>query len=289
MNGAMKNASMSKLSKAGISGALLCVGIALSPSIAAAPSVVPDFFSNDVSWEAVSSEFMPPLSGPGPVASDKAHPYISNQAARETGRPASFRVADLSNPILKPWVVDALRKTNEAVLAGKAMFTREARCWTPGVPSFLLDPGQLFFIQTPKEVWLIAHDDHRVRRVYMNRQHSARLTPSWYGESVGRYEGNTLVVDTIGLNDKTFVDYYRTPHTTQLHVVERFHLIDGGKMLEVDVTIDDPGAFTARWSAVQRFRPVHDGPLPEKACAENNQNYFNYDVEPIPQATKANF
>jgi hypothetical protein len=267
---------------------MFCASVAL-PSIAAAPSAVPDFFSNDVSWEAFGSEFMPPASGPGPVASDKTHPYISNQAARATGLPASFRVADLSNPILKPWVVEELRKTNEAVLAGKAMFTREARCWTPGVPSFLPDPGQLFFIQTPREVWLLAHDDHRVRRVYLNRQHSVRLTPSWYGESVGHYEGDTLVVDTIGLNDKTFVDYYRTPHTTQLHVVERFHLIDGGKTLEVDVTIDDPGAFTTRWSAVQRYRPVHDGPLPEKACAENNANYFSYDVEPIPQANKPDF
>jgi hypothetical protein len=197
---------MFKLSSVGNLAALFSLGIVLAPSIAAAPSAVPDFYSNDVSWEAVGSEFMPPPSGPGPVASDKAHPYISNQAARETGLPASFRVADLNNPILKPWVVDELRKTNEAVLAGKAMFTREARCWTPGVPSFLLDPGQLFFIQTPKEVWLIAHDDHRVRRVYLNRQHSARPTPSWYGESVGHYDGDTLVVDTTGLNDKTFVD-----------------------------------------------------------------------------------
>ena len=148
-------------------------------------------------------EFMPPPSGPGPVVSDKDHPYISNQVALATGKQPTFRVSDLSNPILKPWVVAELRKVNEAVLAGKPMFNREVRCWTPGVPAFLLDPGQLFFIQTPKEVWLIGHDDHRVRRVYLNQKHSARPKLSWYGESVGHYEGDTLVVDTIGLNDKT--------------------------------------------------------------------------------------
>ncbi len=57
----------------------------------------------------------------------------------------------------------------------------------------------------------------------------------------------------------------------------------------MDVTIDDPGAFNTRWSAVRQFRRVLLGPLPEKACAENNQNYFNYDVEPLPQADKPDF
>ena len=234
-------------------------------------------------------EFMPPPSGPGPVRSDKDHPYISNQVARATGVQPTFRVADLSNPILKAWVVAELRKANEAVLAGKPMFNREVRCWNPGVPAFLLDPGQLYFIQTPKEVWMIGHDDHRVRRVYLNRKHSPHPTTTWYGESVGHYEGDTLVVDTIGLNDKSFIDNYRTPHTTELHVVERFKLIEGGKTLQAEVTVDDPGAFNMPWSAIQRYRSVHEGPLPEKACAEDTQNFFGYDLEPIPQADKPDF
>ncbi len=250
---------------------------------------MPDFSSSDVSWEAVTSEFIAPPQGPGPVKSDQAHPYISNQVSFATGKQPTFRVADLDNPNLKPWVVDALKKVNDQVLAGRAMFNREVRCWEPGVPGFLLDPGQLFFIQTPKEVWLIGHDDHRVRRVYLNRAHSARLTPSWNGESVGRYEGDTLVVDTVALNEKTFIDYYRTPHTTALHVVERFHLVDGGKTLQVGVTVEDPGAFNAPWSASQRFRSVHEGPLPEKACAENNQDFFGLGMEPIPQASQPDF
>src|ERR1700693_1432895 len=143
------------------------------PVLAAQPLTdsVPDFSANDVSWEAVSMEFMPPLSGPGPVQSDQDHPYISNQVARATDPQPTFRVADLSNTILKPWVVNELRKVNEAVLAGKPMFNREVQCWTPGVPAFLLDPGQMYFIQTPKEVWMIGHDDHRVRRVYLNQKH----------------------------------------------------------------------------------------------------------------------
>jgi hypothetical protein len=282
-----KNAMTLKV--AAILTGLLCAGDASVLGAETPARGVPDFSTNDVSWEAESMEFIPPPSGPGPVRSDKDHPYISNQVARATGVQPTFRVADLSNPILMPWAVEALRKVNEAVLAGKPVFNREVRCWTPGVPAFLLDPGQLYFIQTAKEVWMFGHDDHRVRRVYLNQTHSVNPAPSWYGESVGHYDGDTLVVDTIALNDKTFVDNYRTPHTDLMHVVERFRLLDGGETLETRVTVDDPGAFNMPWSAVQRFRAVHEGPLPEKACAEDTQNYFGYNLEPIPQADKPDF
>lgn len=81
------------------------------------------------------------------------------------------------------------------------------------------------------------------------------------GESVGRYEGDTLVVDTVGLSTRTFVDNYQTPHTAQLHVVERFRMIDAGKTLEVNVRVEDPGAFTTPWNALQRYRRVGQGPM----------------------------
>ena len=90
----------------------------------------------------------------------------------------------------------------------------------------------------------------------MNVPHSANPKPSWYGESVGHYEGDTLVVDTVGFNDKTFVDSYRTPHTDKLHVVERFRLIDGGNTLEVAFTVDDPGTFYQPWSGTRNRHRV---------------------------------
>ena len=123
----------------------------------------------------------------------------------------------------------------------------------------------------------------------MNVPHSARVTSSWYGESVGHYEGDTLVVDTIGLNDKTHVDHFRTPHTDKLHVVERFRMIDNGRTLEVNIHVDDPGAFTTSWNAVQRLRRVEDGPMLEGRCTENNVNFFNQDVEPFAVANKPDF
>ena len=147
----------------------------------------------------------------------------------------------------------------------------------------------IYFMQTPKEVLIVTEHDAQVRHIYMNVPHSPHPKTSWYGESVGHYEGETLVVDTIGMNDKSFVDNYRTPHTTQIHVVERFRLVDSGKTLEALIRVEDPGAFNMPWSAVQRWRRREGNPILELVCAENSRGYFGYDVRPIPQATRLDF
>ena len=284
---------------------LLCVTAALFCGFAAAApgamptgagTPMPDFASNSsVGWIASGSgfgtDFVQPESGPGPVTNDPAHPYVTNADAVASGRQPTFRIADLTNPILKPWAVERMRRANEDVLAGKVAFTADARCFAAGVPSFLLFPANpVRFVQTSKEVLMIWQQDTQIRHVYLNQPHSAHPALSWYGESVGHYEnGDTLVVDTIGQNDKTFVDNYRTPHTTGLHVIERFRLIDSGRTIEVRVHVEDPGAFTTPWNAIQRYRRVDDGPMIEMVCAENNAGYFNYDVVPIPQADRPDF
>jgi hypothetical protein len=153
-----------------------------------------------------------------------------------------------------------------------------------GVPGFHLYGFQpLYFVQTPKEVIMIYSNDQQVRHVYLDVPHSANPQPSWYGESVGHYEGDTLVIDTIALNDKTFVDNFRTPHTEKLHVVERLKLIDGGKAMQVNITFDDPDAFNAPWSVFQRYDRIQR-PMDEEVCAENNQQFFT-----IPVANKPDF
>jgi hypothetical protein len=177
-------------------------------------------------------------------------------------------------------------------------FTARARCWPAGVPAFLTYPVfPIYFIQSATEVLMMWGGDSQtsLRRVHLNVPHSRNPTPSWFGESVGHYEnGDTLVVDTIGMNDRTYVDNYRTPHTTQLHVVERFKLIEGGTWLEVHARIEDPGAFTTPWNAVQRYRRVEEGPvqeigLQEIVCAENNGDHFGQGLVPIPQDDTPDF
>src|ERR1700731_2813792 len=104
------------------------------------------------------------------------------------------------------------------------------------------------------------------RHIYLNVPHSANVKPSWYGESVGHYEGgDTLVIDTIGQTDRTFADNYRTPHTTQMHVIERWKLSADGNSVDVSVDVDDPGAFTMPWRGLQRWRRVQL-PLEEFIC-----------------------
>ena len=278
---------------------LICASATLGPALGAdrAPrqnASIPNFApSSDVGWIAVGQGFLPPSSGPGPVKEDPAHIVKPGQS--------SFRVADLSNPILQPWAREELRKANERALSGKPAYTPKERCWPIGVPGFLLYPVfPVYFLQTPKEVVMIWAEDHQVRHIYLNQPHSARPTPSWFGESVGRYEGDTLVVDTVGMNGRTYIDNYRTPHTDRLHVVERFRMIDGGKTLEAMLHVEDPGAFTTPWDAKQLYRRIDSsgdktdprvprGPLEEMACAENNGDVFDEGLEPIPTASKPDF
>jgi hypothetical protein len=233
-----------------------------------------------------------PPTGIGPVTDDPRVPYYNNEVAREFDLQPTFRIADLENAAgrnLMPWVREALRKQNELVLKGQNGTTREARCWETGVPAFHLNPGAMHIMQTPRDVVLMLTG--RARHIWMNVPHSANPKPSWYGESVGRYEGDTLVVDTIGFNDKTFVDSYRTPHTDKLHVVERFKLINGGSTLEVAFTVEDPGAFYQPWSGTRnrhRVTPQYSRPV-EFECPEANDDYYNIGLEPVPTAEKVEF
>jgi hypothetical protein len=288
------------------------VCLAWSLSFSALAQGTPPNFAPDASvgWYAYNRIFIPPASGAGPVQQDPAHPYVSNDEFRVTGRQPTQQLADLSNPILQPWARDVVRKRNELVLAGKLVPSPSASCWPKGVTAFLLSPmtQPMYFVQGPREVVMILNSFNDVRHIHLADKHSANVKTSWYGESIGRYEGNTLVVDTIGLDDRTRVDGFGTPHTKQLHVIERFHLIEDGKVLEANVHVEDPGAFTMPWDAIQRFRqyeaavrkvPVErlaqlasgpEGPLSELVCAENRNSFFpGTNALPMPQAVVPDF
>jgi hypothetical protein len=163
-------------------------------------------------------------------------------------------------------------------------WTARANCMPAGVPEFLLHAGgaeSMYMIQAPKEVLMIHQADNQTRHIYMDVPHSAHPTPSWYGESVGHYDGDQLVVDTVGFNDRTFLDnHYDLPHTTQLHVMERFKLLDKGRTLQASFTVEDPGAFNAPWSVMVRYQHARTpATLFEEPCSENNfENLSNIGV-----------
>ena len=289
-----KPVNLSRRKTALTAGAMCLTAIFVTVSIARGADQntgsIPDFSPNaDTGWQLSDDEFILPASGPGPITFDPAHPYISFYRFPRNPNP-TFRVADLSNPILQPWTREALKQVNEKSLSGKYVAIPKERCWPVGVPAFdLLPATPVYFLQTPKVVTMIWTQDHQVRQVYLNAAHSTKLKPSWFGESVGHYEGDTLIVDTIGLSTKTFVDNYQTPHTEQLHVIERYRIADGGKTLEVNIHVEDPGAFTTPWNAIQRYRRSETGPMPETVCAENNEDHFNQDIGPMPIADKPEF
>ena len=257
------------------------LGIAVLVGQAAAqPAAVPNFSAGGGGWTIgpIPADLMAVAGSPSPIVDDPAHPHAGKQPA--------FRIGDLTNPNLKQWARDIMRKDNDEVLAGKIAFSGRASCTAYGVPAYNLSGGgNFYFLQTPKEVTIIFDGDMQARHVYMDVPHSANVKPSWYGESVGHYEGNTLVVDTIGLNAKTFLDNYRTPHTEKLHVIEFWKMINNGDALEVVMTIDDPDTFNQPWQAVTRFRRVSEAPV-EQVCAENNQVLFDYH---IPVAANPDF
>lgn len=292
-----------------LAGAVCFAGSAGVPAMAEgqAPNFAPDA---SVGWYAYNRQFIPPASGPGPVRQDSKRAYISNDEFRVSGKQPTDQVADLNNPILQPWAREVVRKRNQLVLAGKPANPPHASCWPVGVPGFILRPmtEPMYFIQTPKEVVIILSSKQEIRHVYLADKHAPNLKPSWYGESIGHYEGDTLVVDTIGIDESTWVDGFGTPHSKQLHVVERFRLIEGGSVLEADIQVEDPGAFTMPWNAIQRFRKyeaavrkvgadriaqlasIAEGPMQELICADNPKAFFpEQNARPIPQAASADF
>jgi hypothetical protein len=230
------------------------------------------------------------------MKTDPNYPYNSQiQNGRFfTGGELRPPIVNSKDPILKPWAAEQKQATNEEVLSGKMVipFTSQSRCWPGGVPGQLLFLQPMYFLQMPNEVWMIWERDHFVRRIYLTDKHSENAKPSWFGESIGHYEGgDTLVVDTIGLAAGTYhyIDSFRTPHTGKLHVVERFTVSQDRRALTAIVTVEDPDTFNGPLTLKQTWRK-NNVAMAEVVCAETaGVDYFNQNLHPIPQADKPDF
>ena len=160
----------------------------------------------------------PPPSGPGPV---------TNRSRRNGVSDIYQFVGDYTNPILKPEAAEVVKKHGEISLASVTYPTPANQCWPEPLPFIFRNFG-MQILQQPHQITILYSDNHEVRRVRLNQPHPTQVTPSWYGDSVGRYEGDTLVIDTVGIKIGPFamVDVYGTPYTEALHVVERYRLLD---------------------------------------------------------------
>jgi hypothetical protein len=256
------------------------------------PDLVPE-----ISAGTRTSGLDPPQgSGHGPIKTDPNYPYNSQiQNGRLfTGGELRPPIVNTKDPILKTWAAEQMQATNEEVLSGKMAlpFVSQSRCWPGGVPGQLLFLQPMYFLQTPGEVWMIWERDHFVRRIYLTDKHSENVKPSWFGESIGHYEGgDTLVVDTIGLaaGSYHYIDSFRTPHTEKLHVVERFAISQDGRTLTAIVRVEDPDAFNGPLTLKQTWRK-NEAAIGEMVCAESGgEDHFNQNLHPIPQADKPDF
>jgi hypothetical protein len=227
-------------------------------------------------------------------------------------------VGDYTNPILQPWAAEVVKKFGEMSIAGITYGNPSNQCWPMPMP-FIYKQFLVQIIQQPDRVLLIyTAPSTDVRRVRLNDRHPEPLTPSWYGDSVGRYEGDTLVIDTVGVKtDRPYamIDLFGTPYTKSLHIVERYRLrgyddvkdaiarnkkenwlFNGdifsnhqGKFLQLHVTIEDEGAFTTPWTATLTYVLGPDV-MSESVCAENlHQYYYDQSDTNAPRADKPDF
>jgi hypothetical protein len=283
--------------------------VAMSGGGAQSGASIPDFSGL---WAHPGLGFGPQLSGPGPIRNKSRLPSGASNFDQLVG--------DYSNPILKPEAAEVVKKLGEISLSGRAFPDPDSMCLQNPVPYIFWN----FFVQLlqqPEKVTLVYAHDSDFRTVRLNQPHPAKVTPSLHGDSVGHYEGDTLVIDTVGvkLGPYRMIDRFGTPYSQALHVVERYRLIDyettkealaraekewprsggavdpnyRGKGLQLEFTVEDPGVFTMPWSATITYGRSAS-PWEERVCAENVQhdyqlNQFSDKDAHLPSADKPDF
>ncbi len=202
-------------------------------------------------------------SGPAPLLSDGT-PDLSgvwNGGGSNSG--------DISKALKPGDSVSLLPWAEKLMHSRQSKDDPEANCLPFGVPRSAPYPWRI--VQTPTHYFVLYEGNiHSYRQIFMDgRPHPEDPDPTWYGHSIGHWEGKTLVVDTVGYNDKFWFDYLGHPHTEKLHTIERYTRTDLGNM-SIEVTIDDPGAYAKPFTTVGRARLMPGGELLEYICQENN-------------------
>jgi hypothetical protein len=266
---------------------------------------IPDF--SGIWWHPSLPGFEPLASGPTSLTNRSRRNGVSNY---------DQLVGDYANPILKQQAAQIVKNFGELSLKGITFPSPANQCWPEPVPYIYKNFAMLIFQQLDK-ITIIYDQDHEVRHVRLNQPHPAEVTPSWYGDSVAHYEGDTLVIDTVGTKTNrpfAMIDLYGTPYTEKLHVVERYRLLDyedakeglerdakenqrppvgidrnyRGKHLQIHFTVEDEGVFTTPWSATITYGRGSTE-WPEIVCAENTHEYYNNKESEVPTAEKPDF
>jgi hypothetical protein len=254
-------------------------------------AAIPDFSGI---WAHPGLGFENPISGPGPVRNLQRTPAGASNF--------NLLVGDYRNPILKPHAAEIVKKFGEISLSGLAFPDPDSQCLLQPVP-YIFWNFEIQLLQQPDKVTIIYPHDQDYRQIRLDQPHPAKVIPTAHGDSVGHYEGDTLVVDTVGIKvgRYTMVDRFGTPYTQALHVIERYRLLPyeaakeaqeraqkewplvgaygvdpnyRGKGLQLEFTVEDEGVFTMPWTATITYLRAGHEDWQERACAENIEHYY---------------
>ena len=296
--------------------ATLFLTAAAIPASADASTAIPDFSGI---WGRNAFNLETPSSGPGPIRNLRRVGKDASTPTSGGGDPIPL-VGDYMNPILKPQAAEIVKRRGQSSASGHDILDPSNQCAAYSPPYVLAMQQRVTVLQTKSEVTLVYSQDDQVRHIRLNESHPAHLEPSPMGHSVGHYEGDTLVVDTIGieLGPYTMVDRFGTPQSPAMHVIERYRLIDdedaqvaqerheqiagrlGGKAgntsfvpgakkgLQIQVTIEDPNIYTTPWSGNVTYRRTQE-PFEERICAENASLGYHEGIEHPPTADSPDF
>jgi len=295
-------------SLAGAAAALIVC--ATAPASAAQPAF-PDFSGL---WARTSLGYEKPLNAQGGVKNRMLRPNGASNLGQLVG--------DYTDPLLTPAAAEVLKRLGEISIKGIAFPQPSNQCLPYPPPYISSNNQEIQLLQEKDRVTILTMFDHQFRHVRLNSQHPADVTPSWYGDSIGHYDGETLVVDTLGMKvtPLSMVDIYGTPFSSKLHVIEKFHLVDNvtarafadrgeaengrvagdngdgveldpndrGPGLQLEITVEDPEMFTRPWTGTVTYRrPV--AAWAEMVCAENTHEYYAGKDTAIPVARKPDF
>jgi len=200
------------------------------------------------------------------------------------------------NEYVKPWVIELLERDELVTAAGRSVVTPHSACYPESIP-YAYGGAQIQILQTPDEIVMIFGDQGQYRTIHMNVPHSDSVEPSWWGESVGHFEGDTLVIDTIGIGafpHAGSMGRYGTPHSDNLHVVERWRYLREGetstappmrndsvdasavaadaKVMRLEFTVEDHLAYHKPFSVSIDYQSLNQGRVREYICEENTRS-----------------
>jgi hypothetical protein len=210
-------------------------------------------------------------AGPGSLSGLWTAPGYKG-SARTSPRDRVYRTADGQWPPLLPAASAELEKRIAMSEKGQPFTNTLMQCLPGGVPEMIFgSPYPVQILETPGQVTMLYEMYNHFRVIRLNGKHAADPDPSFMGDSIGHWEGDTLVVDTIGLNDRTTIDEVGLPHSEDLHVVERYRRVDEST-LEILITLDDPKTFSMPWDAKVIYKAAKPGYSMLEFICENNRN-----------------